>query len=588
MADFDLIIKSAQIVDGSGKPAFRGDIAINGDKIAGVGVVPGEAGRIFDGSGLVATPGFIDAHSHADLMLQWYPSCDSYVMQGVTTWVGGQCGQSQAPLNEWMKPIQLLEDYIDEYVPNMYGQPQLYPVSEMDQWLKEQYGFNITWRTMGEFFDVVEEMGFNTNYVPLVGHAAIRAAVMGKDYKRHSTKDEQQQIRKHIHQAMEAGCFGMSSGMDYQPDAFANSEEIINGVKVLKEYDGIYTSHWRRTGVREAFKAGHQQENRMAGILEVIDTCRTSGVRSHISHLFGGYDIYPKPTAELQKAIGVSTLSVIDEALADGLPLTFDVIPYQQWQGIGYLSCIFFNPWVKLMGSKENFARWLKAEDFRKEITTAFNSGKWYIREHISPNINPNWSDNVTVTQHQNSSYQNRTLTSISKSKNQDPFEMLLMLIANDPEVRGGFPDMRGSEYIIQFFQHAASMVGCDIDIYDLDRKRPSPPYNVPSMLTYSGFPGFLNFMVKEKKALTLESAIRKCTHQTAQAHQIKNRGLIKEGYYADIVVMDFENLCVKSTVKEPRQYPQGIHHVIVNGKSVVEENKIIDTKPGRVIRRQN
>jgi len=214
--EFDVLIQNTTIVEGTGRRGYLGSIAIAGDKVKALGDVKGDAKKVVDASGLTAVPGFIDAHSHHDGMLLWYPKSESYVMQGVTTFIGGQCGGSPAPLGDMVRVPGRLSEYLSEFVPYKFNpEKDLYPIDQVNQWMKQKFGWVIDWKTMGEYFERVEKKGISMNYAPLVGHGTIRVLVMGEDYKRTSIKIEQAQMQGLIHQAMKEGCIGLSAGLDY-------------------------------------------------------------------------------------------------------------------------------------------------------------------------------------------------------------------------------------------------------------------------------------------------------------------------------------------------------------------------------------
>ena len=585
-SEYDVLIKNVQIIDGSGAKAETGSIGVKGDRVTAIGKINGDAENIIDAEGLIASPGFIDAHSHADMTLLWYPYCENYVMQGVTTWVGGQCGMSNAPIAEYTSMPPMLDDHKGELVPHLYHAQSVFPVDTINSWMDEKFGFQIDWKTMDEFFKVVEKKGISTNYVPLVGHGAVRIATMGLDNKRDSTTTERAQMGEMITVAMDDGCFGMSAGLDYDPDVFASKAEIDDVVALLKEYDGVYCPHWRRTGRREGIGAGHVQADRLSGILEVIDTCRVTGTRLNIAHLYGGYEVSPTPSPRMQEAVGYSTLDVIDEAINEGLDMSFDCIPYKDWDYLDYLCVPFFTPWLRLHGTRENLARWLRVEDFREEIKESLSSGKWFIRPLFNPNLNPNWSENITIVRHSNKDYEWKTLSEIVEGTGKGPLDVLMDLIMEDPDARSASIDYRGSEeYVDVFFKHPLAMVGNDTHVMDDKRVRHAPPYSVPGLGTYAAYPSFFNLCVKEKKLFSLEDAIMKCTSLVAKTHRIKERGLLRPGYFADIVLFDFDRLKVTGTAIEPRRYPEGIEHVFVNGEQVVKNGEHSYTKPGKVLK---
>lgn len=587
MSELDVLIKNAKIVDGTGKNAYRGSIGVSGETIESIGEISRDAKKVINAEGLIATPGFIDAHSHADWTLLWYPYTESYVMQGVTTFVGGQCGGSPAPLNEYISPPRILAaDYLDELFPHLFYPPEVFPFDTVNSWMEEKFGWEITWRTMGDYFTVVEDKGISMNYVPLVGHGTIRYAVMGEDYERESTDEELAQMKELVHRAMEQGCVGMSAGLDYDPDVFAGKKEINECVAVLKEYDGIYSPHWRRTGRRRNIEAGAQQPDRITGIKEVIDTCRKTGVNLEIAHLFGGYDVSPSPPEVLQRAVGEATLKVIDKAREEGHQVTFDVIPYWEQGPMPYLCGLHFTPWLRLLGSREKLAEWLKVDEFREEVKEALAEGKWFVRVKYNPNLNPHWAENITVVKHNNLDYENRTVAEIAEDQNKNHMDMLMDLIVEDPDTKGATPDYRGDdEYVKLFYQHPASMVGVDVAVYDNKRQQKRAPWRLPSINTYSAYPSFLNKNVKKENNFTLEEAVKKCTKRPARTYSLENRGSLKANNYADIVLFDFQELQVQGDVLEPRQYPAGIEYVMVNGNLVVENGEHTHAKSGKVVK---
>lgn len=585
--DFDLIIKNATIVDGTGKPAYKGSIGIKGEHITAIGDLKGDAEKTIDATGLIAMPGFIDVHSHADWTILWYPKCESYVYQGVTTFVGGQCGGSPAPIREYVRVPYILQDYLYELAPFMYYPESLYPLEQVNEWMEKIFGWTITWRTMGEFFKVVMEKGISCNYAPLLGHGAVRYAVMGKDYKRKATREEVEEMIELIHQGMKDGCLGMSTGLDYDPDVFADEEEIVKCVTTLKEYGGVYSPHWRRTGRRRDIPLGARLPDRIEGIRQVIETCRKTGVPLQIAHLYGGYEVSPPGPSEIQEAIGIATLKEIDKAIEEGYQVTFDVIPYNPWWNPMPYLCSLLAPWLRLLGSREKLGYWLKIKDFREEIKQAIFAGKWFIRVAYNPNVNPRWAHNIKVIKHKNPQYNGKTIAQLSRELNKDPLETYFDLIAEDPDARGAVPDYRLTEdYVKLFFKHPAGMVGVDVAVFDDKYERKSPPYTIPGINTYSAYPSFLIRYVKEQKIFTLEEAVQKISTLPARVYKLRGRGTLLEGSYADIVLIDFDKLEVTGTPLEPRRYPKGIEYVIVNGKIVINKGEHTNATPGKVLTR--
>jgi N-acyl-D-aspartate/D-glutamate deacylase len=345
MSEFDVLIENALIVDGSGKAPYKGSVGVKGDKITALGEVRGDAVEVVDASGLVASPGFIDAHSHGDGTILFYPRCDNYVRQGVTTFVGGQCGGSPAPVGEMSGLPGLARDHIQELEPHKYyPEKTIFPLEDVNALMEERFGWSITWRTMAEWFGVVEGKGVSMNCAPLVGHGSIRLKVMGNDFKRHSTEEEQEAMKEEIRQAMDEGCIGLSSGLDYDPSVWAHMEEINDCVRVLNDYpNAVYCPHWRRTGRRRDVKFGDTRSNKVDGLLESIETCRVTGVPTHLAHLTPGWRLVPEGNEMMEEMNLRATLKFIDDAREEGLDLTYDSMPWFIFGGFAvmpYLSSL--------------------------------------------------------------------------------------------------------------------------------------------------------------------------------------------------------------------------------------------------------
>jgi len=594
MEEFDLIVKDSTIVDGSGKSAFKGSLAFKGDKVASVGSVKGDTKKVIDASGLIAIPGFIDSHSHADTNLLFFPKCENYALQGVTTFVGGMCGITPAPIKDMIPLYGRADEYIDELIQfKYYPEKTLFPREKVNQLMKEHFGWTINWETMGDFFKVVEKKGISVNYIPFVGHGTIRELVMGEDFKRDSTNTEKAEMASYIKQGLDDGCIGLSAGLDYDPDVFASREELVGHISLLKEYNGIFCPHSRRTGRRRDVTAGQRVHNKIDGINEVIDLCRATGVKLNIAHLYTGWYITPTGGPYiLEEANCKATLMVIDAALKEGLDISFDVLPSalsSPYGGSSYL-CTPFLPWLREAGSREEFAKKLKIKDYREELKEAINRGKWYMR--IGPANDPKWAEHFLIVKHKNTSLENRSIAEIAEEQKKDPFDTWLDLLIEDPDAR--YPQGEwyapldyDAPYYKTFYEHPLSAVGLDTGVVDYKWERQTPPWSTPGITQYSAFVGFVDKYVNRLKVFTLEQAVQKTSTQAAINYRLKGRGVIKEGSYADIVLMDLPNLKVMGTPLDSRRQPRGIEYVFVNGVAIVDKSKHTNKTPGRVLKRE-
>jgi len=311
----DVIIKGATIVDGTGNKSFKGDIAIKGERIVQVGKVSGKADRVVDGSGLIASPGFIDPHNHADASILKYPLAENLVMQGVTTFVGGNCGISLAPRSDKF------------FVWQGFGMKE------------EDAGFELDWQTFGDYLAKLDQIDTSLNFAPLVGHGAVRYCVMGNDFRRRANAKEIAEMKALVEEAMQSGVFGLSTGLDYLPGNFSDTSEVIALAGTAAKYGGIYATHTRYnnsdwpTDNPEEVSYGRylgSPENVWVGlyrgIVEAIEIGKKSKIPVHISHVANVFRI-PQPHPEyLEEAAAKATLWVFDKAKNDGVDLTFDVI----------------------------------------------------------------------------------------------------------------------------------------------------------------------------------------------------------------------------------------------------------------------
>lgn len=582
MEEFDLVIKGGIIIDGTGSPAFEGSVGIKGDKIVAVRSEELKGSETIDASSLVIAPGFIDAHSHADKTIPVFPTADNYVMQGITTTVGGNCGNTIAPILEWWPPNIFWDlDIIYELSPYKYYFDGMLPADEVKKKMKERYGINIEWGSFAEFLDWLEGRKISVNHVPLVGHNTIRAEVMGPDWKRDPTEQELERMKELVREAMEAGAFGLSTGLDYQPGVFSKTEEIIELVKVVKEYGGIYATHWRRTGLRR--ERAKPITEKIKGIIEAVEIARRTGVPVQISHITLGYTILPLPPPDLIEAAVKATLKVIDEARAEGVKVHFDVIPNTTG---GTMTSIYLAnallPWVKVAGSRERLASALKMKDFREEIRSIITAGKWW---GINPIVNPYWAQTVEVVACKVKRWVGKTIDEIAKIEGIDDIEALFRVLIEDPDTKARRLGLRTDHEIAAFFKHECCMVGLDTYAFDEKWEMRGPPFYLPHPNTYGGMARYFRRYFREMKVLSLVETVKRVTSLPASVFGLNGRGVLKPGAYADIVVFDPDAISDVEDPLEPRKYPKGIHYVLVNGKIVVREGRHTGERPGKVFR---
>lgn len=578
---FDVIIKGGQVIDGTGAPRVQKDIGIKGDSISAIGDLSGaEAATTIDAAGQVVSPGFIDMHNHFDQTILLYPHGQSAIAQGITTAVTGQCGFSPAPLNAHYTTCFWEYNWWDRVQPRKYDMEVVADLTKVKQAAKEFAGLDISWSSFGEWVEAVRRARPGLNIIPLVGHSTVRTAVMGEDYRRHATPDEIAAMKRYVEQAMDEGAAGISNGMDYAPNSYCSVQESYEVIGAAAKKNGIFSSHWRRTGLRRGFG----NPGLIDGIKEAIDIAKVTGARLEIAHLSPGYLISPSPTAKLSALAAEETLAVLDNALADGVDLAFDVIPNHQTGGVLHVRHVaaYLDPWLREAGSPDALAKRLEAPDYRKEIWDYLMSGKWYM---LNPIINRSWAKSIVIGDTTVKEFEGRSIADLAKGSGEDPLYTLMDVVRRDPNARLA-PPREGSDEVKRiFYGHKLAMVGIDTFIADTTMEVTVPPYYLPNPNTYGGMARFIRLYANG--LLGLEEGIHRLTGLPASRLDLQDRGVLAVGKKADIVVFKPDEVTEKGTVEEPREYPSGFSWVFVNGVAAMADGKLTLSGSGEVLTRR-
>ena len=593
-APLDVLIKNTTIVDGTGRPRYTADIGITGQKIVAIGQVVSEAGKVVDGSGLITCPGFVDVHSHADLSILQCPAADNLIMQGVTTFIGGNCGISLAPVKNL--------DYFQE---------------TMQTWGLD---FELKWKSFGDYLSAVETNGLSVNYLPLVGHNAIRGAVLGKDYQRKATGSEIVEMKRFVVEAMESGCWGLSVGLDaVTPGHYADLDELVELVEVIKDYAGLFTPHTRHH--QNQWPAERAGENayglyqgpkgeiitgRYHGLLEAIEISRLAGgVKLLIAHLTPAY-LVPQPhPAFLDEALAQATLAdIIERPRSEGLDISFNVVGSEHSIG-SQLPVIesFFSQklslpdWLRGM-SKDAFVAALKTNAFRTKVKELVDSGKLKF-SMINPVTDPYWMDSYRILHCHNQNYEGKSIGEIARQRQpryitravyEESIEVLCDILVDDPNTTWALvQDKREYGVLATFLKHPWGMPCSDVHALPALMEKTSDIFGYGiSPTAYGVFPHFIRTIVKEQKVLSLEEAIRKVTSLPIRdVLGLPERGVLVEGAYADVLLFDFDALRDHDDFLNPTAPPEGIQYVFVNGKVALENGRLTQSKNGQVIRRR-
>jgi N-acyl-D-amino-acid deacylase len=528
---FDIIIKNGKIIDGCGNPWYNSELAIKNGKIVEIKkTISGEAKKVINAEGKVVCPGFINTHAHTDLRIFKNPEEETKLMQGYTTALFGQDGLSVAPLEGEHKKIMMSR------VAGLLG-------TDLDEW---------PWSSMKEYLDALETVQPGVNVLMLVPHGAVRAMGMGWD-DRCATPKEMEKMKAVLAQALDEGAFGLSTGLIYPPGMYADKNELIELCKVTAEHGGIFVVHMRNEG-----------DAIMEAIDEVIEVCLSANCPLHISHL--------KVAGKRNWGRSREILKVLDEARVKGLDVTFDQYPYLA--GSTMLDAVI--PPKYHSGGQIKMLERLKDPKIRQEI--------YEMQERINQEPWDNWVDycgwdgiliNAVKTE-ANKFAEGKTVAEIAKITGKKPNDAVCdMLIEEEGAIT--MTEFYGSEKDVVNFMKSDYMMLCSDGIAG----------GKPHPRVYGSCPRFLGKYVREDKALTLPQAIRKLTSMPAQRLGLLDKGLLKEGFTADIVIFDPDEIIDKGTFSNPIQLPVGISHVLINGKVSVEKGKMIEIRNGQVIRKE-
>ena len=528
---YDVLIRNALIVDGTGAPPIPGDVAIKDDTIATIGDVPADAKRVIDARGLYLAPGFIDVHCHADFtVLDDSNPRDFKLRQGITTEVGGNCGETAAPVHP--DRLDLLKAFVAFESP-------------------AQGVLSWEWRTFAEYLDTLSQHEIPTNFVPLVGHGTVRIAAMGFDI-RDPSPAELDQMRSYVQEAMDAGAFGISVGLAYAPGAYAGTPEVIELAKVAARNGGLYATHMRNyaDGVLEALG-------------ESFEVGRQAQIPVVISHI-----ITPRTgTANLTE----SALAAMERAREEGLDVTTDI-----FTSAGTTLRVLLPHWVS-EGSLDDLYRRLEDLAVRHRITAEMSGGS--VDEMGSPSAK-RWNDIFVsrVMTSTNKPLEGMSIRQISEERGIDPSEVVMDLVLEEQCQVSMYGPYGVEEDFRTALAHPLTMLETDAMGY-CDGKPPPGQYGT--------YPRILGQYVRNEKLISLEEAIRKMTSYPARTMGLSRKGVVRKGVDADLVLFDLDRVRDTSTMEEPLGYPEGIEYVLVNGQVVVEGGQYNGVKVGRVMRRE-
>jgi len=531
--DYDFIISGAHIVDGTGAPWVAGDIAIAGDRIVAIGdLSKASARKRLDAKGLVVSPGFIDVQGQSEFNVLVDNRAASKITQGVTTEITGE-GSSIAPVNDRMK--------------------------KENEEVAKKYGVTVDWSTLDEYFAHFERTKSAINLGTFVGAGGVRNYVMGT-VNRPASPAELEQMRQLVAQAMQDGAMGISTALEYVPDTFASTDEIVELAKVARQYGGVYFTHQRS-----------ETDAIFSSLDEVFAIARRANISTTIWHLKTAYhENFGKMPEVLRR---------IQDARAQGIDVAASVYPYTRASN-GLVSS--FPPWVSEGGIEQMIVRFkdpVQRERIKKEMDQP--STTWE-NEWLGSGGDGSGIMLVGLLNPELTKYEGMTLQEIGRQWKKDPKDVAMEIVIADHGHTGQVISIMDEGDVRTAVSNPIVTYGSDSEAQAEDgplSKTKAHPR------AFGTFPRILGIYAREQHTMSLEEAVRKMTSLAASRVGLLDRGILRPGAFADIAVFDPKTIRDAATFSDPMHYSVGVRYVFVNGRPVVWDGAITDERPGRPVR---
>ena len=528
--NYNLLFQNATVVDGSGREPFIADLAVEGERIAAVGrLSPDSARRVIPAQGLSLAPGFVDMHGHSDYHLLARPQAESKLLQGVTTEVGGNCGFSAAPVRGW-----LANERLNSHL--------------------RLFNIRADFQDMGEFLDRLQAARPAINYAPLAGFNTARAAVMEMSDQA-ANPEQLRAIQELIGRAMTEGAWGVSAGLIYPPGCYAKPDELAAAFQPVSKAGGIFACHIRSEG-RALVEA----------VEEVIAVARAAGIPLQISHLkTSGPENWHKLDQVLER---------VGQAQQAGQVIRADRYPYlASYTG---LASAVLPEWV-FAGSQEAYLARLRDPALRGRMA----------QELAAEHPDAEYWDRVVISQvfsHKNRGFEGRSIRASATELLKEPLDFVCDLLLEETDGPTAICHTMTEDNLRRIYEQDWVMVGSDSAVRGPEGVMAE---GKPHPRVYGTFPRMLAWVVREKGMLSLAEAVKKMAADPCSALGLPERGRIEKGFFADLVLFDFQRVRDLASYEDPHRYPEGIELVVVNGQIAAEAGKPTGARPGQVLRRK-
>jgi N-acyl-D-amino-acid deacylase len=533
----DLVIRGGTLVDGTGVPGRRADVGVLDDRIVAVGDLAGvdarEVATVIDAADRIVAPGFIDPHGHSDASVLVDGALASHLHQGFTTQLSGNCGDALAPVTAAGREAVVL---------SLAGT-----------------GLRPTWTTFAEYLAAVEEQRLGPNMAFLSGHGTLRGSVLGPADRLPTSRQVAAMVR-HLEEALDAGAFGISSGLIYAPGIHARPDELASLVRVAARRGALYATHVR-----------NESTNLLEAVEEALATARAAGpgTRLQVSHLKAG--------ARAVWGRAGEAVAILEQARAEGLDVAGDQYPYTA--AATTLQCVL-PPALLALPIEETMAAlgvWEVRLRIKDEIARGVSG--W---ENVA--LDPGWDAIVLAASQAHPSWTGRSIGDLGRELDRDPVDVACDILA---------ADRLASQVTIHCMDEADVATILAVPwiavCTDAEGRRPGHPIldvGRPHPRTYGSAPRVLGRYVREQGVLSIETAVAKLTSVPAGRLGLHDRGVVREGAFADLVIFDPSSIADRATYAAPATYPVGIDAVIVNGAVAVRDDVETGARPGRLLRR--